>query len=1090
MGFCPDAVKRLVDRFAQQSDRVRSPDYDEALVRADFVNPLVAALGWAVDNRSGVAGPCREVVREGRVPAAGRAEAPAYAFRIGGVRAFFLAAERPAVDIRDDGEPAYRLRRYAWSAKLACSLLTNVEGLAVYDARVRPKPLDKASVARREYLRYTEYETRWDFLTGTFSRDAVLAGAFDRYCASAKGRGGPGFDDAFLGEIEAWCHALATSLARHIEGLDGQALTVAVRRIIDRILFLRVAEDRGIEPAGQLRAALDGPGAYRRLVDLFDRADGRYHSAPSRSAEATGGDEPPDTLNRDTHARDAVVADALARSLDVDDATLRRIADGLYYPQSPFELSVVSGDLLGDVYERLLGKVVTLAADRTVSVEDKPEVRKAGGVYYTPAPVVDHVVRHTLGPLLDGRTPREAAKLKVLDPACGSGAFLIGTYQFLLDWYHTQYTARRTAGGATPPPAALAAGRKPVLRSSPDGGWSLTLAERKRILLDHVHGVDLDAQAVEVTKLTLLLKCLEGEAGDAAGSGQLAPFHGERAPTDLGLPDLSRNIVCGNSLVGTDVVGTEAWAAMADADRRRLKPFDPERAFPAVFARGGFDAVVGNPPWGQKDIGKDDRLADYLRARFPSARGIFDLFRPFVELAVRLARPGGVVGQVLPDIVLLKDYESTRELLLGRTTLVKIDWWGMAFADAVIDAATIVARKGSPPAGHRVEATIRPGGSTATGFVATIAPATATTASIRQSDFARNPRSTFNLILTDDRRAVVEKLDGLPRLGTYFEVHEGVHSGNVRAELFVDRAVDDSCRELLFGRGEIAPYLLRWDGKFIRLAAVPERKSAARYANVGRPAWHERPKLLVRRTGDHVLAAVDPVGRYCSNNFFLVFPRADHPLDLYGLCALLNSRAVTAYFRLVEPRRGRVFAELKIKHLGQFPIPPAADARGAETLNRLGRGRAELALRAAGAALPDDAARLAHLQGTCRARPLRSRDREGAERSDGPVLATGAAIASTAGPKGWPLDLATLTAPLRHGRGSLKASPDTALGRELAREAAAVDRLIDQAASDVLGLSNRDWELLQDLVNPAESPQRVASNEPAAGGRAPASSPP
>jgi len=125
---------------------------------------------------------------------------------------------------------------------------------------------------------------------------------------------------------------------------------------------------------------------------------------------------------------------------------------------------------------------------------------------------------------------------------------------------------------------------------TPTPSSSLTIAERKRILLDHIHGVDLDGQAVEVTKLNLLLKCLEGETSQTLGFEQ-------RLFRERALPDLGKNILCGNSLIGTDIIGTDAWNKMSEEERRKIIPFDYERAFPQVLKQGGFDAVIGNPPW-------------------------------------------------------------------------------------------------------------------------------------------------------------------------------------------------------------------------------------------------------------------------------------------------------------------------------------------------------------------------------------------------------------------------------------------------------------------------------------------------------------
>ena len=127
--------------------------------------------------------------------------------------------------------------------------------------------------------------------------------------------------------------------------------------------------------------------------------------------------------------------------------------------------------------------------------------------------------------------------LRVLDPACGSGSFLLGAYQYLLDWYRDGYIADD--------PQKWAKGAKPRLVQVNAGDWRLTTAERKRILLDHIYGVDIDPQAVEVTKLSLLLKVLEGENEQTIGK-QLSLFQ-ERA-----LPDLGHNIQCGNSLIGPD----------------------------------------------------------------------------------------------------------------------------------------------------------------------------------------------------------------------------------------------------------------------------------------------------------------------------------------------------------------------------------------------------------------------------------------------------------------------------------------------------------------------------------------------------------
>ena len=340
-------------------------------------------------------------------------------------------------------------------------------------------------------------------------------------------------------------------------------MNYAVQMTIDRIVFLRICEDRGIEREDQLQELLEGEGVYERLCQVFRQADSRYNSGLFHfNAEKTQSSTPDDLTLRLDHRRQGPERDHL-RSL---------LSRPLCLPRIP-------SDILGQVYERFLGKVIRLTAGHQAKVEEKPEVRKAGGVYYTPTYIVDYIVKNTVGKLLEKKTPKEASSLKILDPACGSGSFLLGAYQYLLDW-HTAWYSKHD-------PETLAKGKSPVIYQA-QGGWRLTTAEKKRILLSNIHGVDIDPQAVEVTKLSLSLKVLEGESQESIGA-QLGLFK-ERA-----LPDLGKNIQCGNSLIGPDYF--EGNMFPDEEDRYRVNVFNWQAAFPQVFISGGFDAVIGNPPY-------------------------------------------------------------------------------------------------------------------------------------------------------------------------------------------------------------------------------------------------------------------------------------------------------------------------------------------------------------------------------------------------------------------------------------------------------------------------------------------------------------
>ena len=658
----PPVVSELVDRFERNLDAYRSGRYNETQVRREFLDPFFKALGWDVDNEEGYAETYKDVVHEDAIKVGGATKAPDYAFRIGGTRKFFLEAKKPSVNIKGDPHPAYQLRRYAWSAKLPLSILSDFEEFAVFDCRVKPEKGDRSSTARVHYYTFRDYLDAWDEIAGTFSKDAVLKGSFDRYAESAKlKRGTAEVDDAFLAEIERWREVLAKNLALRNGDLSQRDLNFAVQQTIDRIVFLRIAEDRGIEPYGELREAVSSKNAYTRLLDLFRRADDRYNSGLFYFSEESGREDYPDDLTPALH---------------VDDKPLKDIIRGLYYPESPYEFSVLPADILGQVYEQFLGSVIRLTKGHRAVVEQKPEVKKAGGVYYTPAYVVDHIVGETVGPLLEGKKPKQVADIRIVDPACGSGTFLIGVYQHLLDWHLSYYVDND--------PERHARKRKPPIYQGADGDWRLTTDEKKRILLGNVYGVDIDAQAVEVTKLSLLLKVLEGESEESLR--QFSLFE-ERV-----LPDLSHNVKCGNALVGSDYYEGQQMSLLDEEAVYRINVFDWETGFPGVFDRTnpGFDAIVGNPPYVRQEGLKE--VKPYLERHYRTYTGTGDLYTYFVERSLDLLREGGRYSIIVSASLLYADYgEATRRLIAENAAVRQfVDFGGLPVFRHAKDTYTFI----------------------------------------------------------------------------------------------------------------------------------------------------------------------------------------------------------------------------------------------------------------------------------------------------------------------------------------------------------------------------------------------------------------
>jgi hypothetical protein len=293
----PREISDLIARFAEHADAYRSGAYNETQLRREFVDPMFKALGWDMDNLSGYAEAYKDVIHEDAIKIGGATKAPDYCFRIGGTRKFFLEAKKPSVDIKSDAHPAFQLRRYAWSAKLPLSILTDFEEFAVYDCRVEPALTDKAGVARVLYLGFKEYDSRWEDIAKIFSREAILKGSFDKFAESNKAkRGTVEVDDAFLYEIEKWRADLARNLASRNPKLSQRDLNFSVQRTIDRIVFLRICEDRRIEVYGRLQALQNGPHTYDRMRQLFREADERYNSGLFHFQKEKNRVEPPDDL--------------------------------------------------------------------------------------------------------------------------------------------------------------------------------------------------------------------------------------------------------------------------------------------------------------------------------------------------------------------------------------------------------------------------------------------------------------------------------------------------------------------------------------------------------------------------------------------------------------------------------------------------------------------------------------------------------------------------------------------------------------------------------------------------------------------------
>ncbi|MBC8486836.1 MAG: N-6 DNA methylase, partial [Bacteroidetes bacterium] len=799
-------------------------------------------------------------------------KAPDYCFTVYGQRKFFVDAKKPSVNIKGDIAPAYQVRRYGWSARLPIAIVTDFEEFSIYDCSKKPNQTDRASVSRIKYITYNNYLDEFDFFWDTFAKENILKGRFDKYVQSdAKKRGTANVDDEFLKSIEEWRTYLATTIALRNKSLSEDEINYAVQKNIDRIIFLRICEDRGIEHYGDLKNAIKKGNLYQNLFELYRFADEKYNSGLFDFRE-----------------------DTITPLLTVDNKVVKNIISDLYYPVSPYEFSVLPADILGSVYERFLGKTIRLTKAHHAKIEEKPEVRKAGGVYYTPKYIVDYIVENTAGKLIKDKKPKDIEKIKIVDPACGSGSFLIGAYQYLLNWHLQYYTEN--------PPQ-----KKPVRQSrkgvggknnplTPDG--NLTTAEKKRILLNNIYGVDIDAQAVEVTKLNLLLKALEGET-NASISKQLT-FFNERV-----LPNLGDNIKCGNSLIGTDFYDDQL--VLFPEQIKKINAFDWDKAFPEIFKNGGFDVVIGNPPYLKLTANNSDaEILAYYQKNFLSYSGgsSKNLFQLFLERVSYISPK--LFSFIVPEALLTtKSNGKIREILLQNFNLNSIVTFDhFVFEDATIGTTIIVGEKNSKEKTKVIK-------------IDTVKQEK----TIQKIELS-NGADPWDIYLDDTSIRLFKKVMTSSKLMCELvEMSKGMVVKN-RKDILTQFPTKKSYPFLLGNC--MSRYNYHYDkyAEYEKLNIIGGTRVLKKHLIT--------PRLLIRRTGSYLCATYSDKQELIESTIYIL---RSEQLNLKFLLGLINSKLLSFYLskRLVTNTQG--FPQVLMGQLAQLPIISASEQEQKEIEN-------------------------------------------------------------------------------------------------------------------------------------------------------------
>jgi len=905
-------LDRLVEQFRRNISQYKSKGYDEASLRQEFLNPFFRALGWDVENKTGLIPSHREVEIESRTEIAGRQKRADYLFRIDRQDRFVCEAKKPAENL--DHCHAFQAKRYAWNKGLVLAVLTNFEETRVYIVGSKPYPEEVVEVGlwkKWEFQKYPLFAQEiWELLAQT----SIAGGSIEKLVEqlprrpAAKGKArqqwlfkpdrSRALDTDFLNFLDEARRDLASDLIRHNDRadlLEGTRLNEAVQHILDRLLFLRICDDRDIDTGRPLALILrswrgnpDEPIPPRKHQSELIPGE---NQAPSVAAPKTAQKR---SLWREivTHFRALdrrppsfipyfngnLFKPHFSEELDVSDVWISDFLDDVGDENSPYLFNVIPVEILGIIYERFLGKVV-LPKGRGVIIEEKPEVRKAGGVYYTPRYIVDYIVEQTVGKLLADVTPKASLELRVLDPACGSGSFLIRAFERICEHWQIALTENQKARR-----------RQECWVDPKTGDVHLTTDLKRRILTANIYGVDIDPGAVEVTQLSLYLKMLEGENRTTMARDR------DLFGNDVAiLPPLEANIMCGNSLIASDF-------SLLPEDLVRVHAYDWPVQFPKIIKAGGFDAIVGNPPWVSltgkfgNDICSKHEIA-YLMTRYHGNTYMPNLYEYFVSQGFNLVKAGGEFGLVVPDrLGFNAQFVDLRKRILTEASDIRLRY-KVPFPG--ITADTLIFALCKTPPSNNTEVEIVEHGKQPT--------------KRSQADILANPSHAFEYFEDASVMKMIKKLKGLPHVKSVAELCQSTSGFGGKSNLITEERRNK--RQIQTIKGEsIRRYETRkyyWFD-FCRENITGRTTDRAKLGAI--------PKVLLRKTGASIIATYDESGIFPEQSLYFFFNNKS-ALNLKFVLGVLNSKILNTYFQATCLTNKNSIAQVKKVDLDSLPIP-------------------------------------------------------------------------------------------------------------------------------------------------------------------------
>ncbi len=584
-----ERIKKLVDKYNNLSEDDKKK-INEAETISKFIRPLFESLGWDFE----------EDVYPEKDVSGKRVD---LSFRINNVTKFFVEAKPIRANL-DKEDYAKQAINYAYHKSVPYAILTDFEAIKIYTTE-----WDKPDIQSCQWFEIKAKDYLTDEKLAWLSKEAFEKGILDKEVDKAGRRPKTTIDKQLAKDLIKWREILFKSLSIYNKKIDKRKIAECVQTILNRLIFMRTLEDRGFEEQN-LRALIrdwkEKKGIKTNellfsLNKLFKKFSSYYNSGLFDDPSAV---------------------DFLGEKLEADDGDFLEVINELYKTKTGFRYNFadIPADIFGSIYEQYLGQI-----QQEHESDKKKSKRKSQGIYYTPRYIVDYIVQNTLGEVLKTKTPDEIKNLKILDPACGSGSFLITAYSKLIEhWQKEKFNKHHFKEGK------LADLEKEFKKRA---NFELSSQNKQRILLDNIYGVDLDDEAVELAKLNLLSKTV-----------------GRRAK----LPNIDHNIAVGNSLIDDSKISDKA--------------FDWQKSFPEVFKKGGFDVIIGNPPYVRVDsLNKNDK--EYWKTVFKTPKGKYDLYYLFVEKSIELLNNGGKLGFIIPNkFSVASSAKKLRELIVHSST--------------------------------------------------------------------------------------------------------------------------------------------------------------------------------------------------------------------------------------------------------------------------------------------------------------------------------------------------------------------------------------------------------------------------------------